>query len=170
MTSHPPNQAWRLAPLALLAFALTGCNTIGSITGAAAGIATGAATTNAAVGIGVGIGVKTVTDTASRYVGRRLQKAEQDRIAEAAGELRVGDSQPWQVRQPLGLGNERGEVRVVRELATPLARCKEILFSVEHGEDKTPTRSWFAASVCEQASQWRWAGAEPAVERWGNLQ
>ena len=160
----------RLAATLLLAGALAACNTIGSVAGAVAGIATGAATTNAAVGIGVGIGVKTATDTASRYVGRRMQQAEQDQIAAIAGQLRAGDIQPWQSSQPLGLGTQRGEVRVVREMTTALVQCKEILFSVDHGAERTPARSWFTANVCRQDNQWKWAAAEPAVERWGNLQ
>lgn len=160
----------RLAALMLIAGAAAACNTIGSFTGAVAGIATGAATTNAAVGIGVGIGVKTVTDAAGRYVGRRMQQTEQDEVAAIAGQLRVGESQPWQSSQPLGIGAQRGEVRVVREIATALAQCKEILFSVDHGAERTPARSWFAANVCRQEDRWKWAAGEPAVERWGNLQ
>jgi hypothetical protein len=29
---------------------------------------------------------------------------------------------------------------------------------------------WYAARVCQQGVRWKWADAEPAVARWGNLQ
>lgn len=162
----------RLGSIALLlASALAGCNTIGSITGAVAGIATGTATTNPAVAIGVAIGVKAATDQVGRSIGRRMKQTEQDAIASVVGDMRAGDSRTWEVKRMVPYGEGRGEVRVTRVIDTPLARCKEILFSVEQGEEEREvSRSWFTASVCQQADQWKWAAAEPAVERWGNLQ
>lgn len=164
----------RAAAIALLASALAGCSTFGTITGAVAGIATGTATTNPAVAIGVAIGVKAAADQVGRSVGRRMKQAEQDAIASVASELREGDSRPWAVKQRLPWGHARGEVRVTRVIDTPLARCKEVLFSVDKGDgerdDGKASRAWFAASVCQQADRWKWAAAEPAVERWGNLQ
>lgn len=162
----------RAAGIALLASALAGCSTFGTITGAVAGIATGTATTNPAVAIGVAIGVKAAADQVGRSVGRRMKQAEQDAIASVASELREGDSRPWEVKQRLPWGHARGEVRVTRVIATPLTQCKEVLFSVDEGEgdDRKVARSWFAASVCQQADRWKWAAAEPAVERWGTLQ
>jgi hypothetical protein len=150
----------------LLASCLAGCSSVGSFAGAVAGIATGTATANPAVAIAVGIGVKTATDAASKVAGRRIRQAEQDQIAEVAGELGPGETRSWEARYAIAFFNQRGEVRVTGVIDTQLALCKEILFSVEEGE----ASSWFAASVCRQADRWKWANAEAAVERWGNLQ
>lgn len=174
----------------LLGACLAGCSTIGSITGAVAGVATGAATGNPAAAIGVGIGVKTATDAVTKKIGRRLHQAEQDRIAAAAGELGPDQTGAWQAPGTLGFGRLHGQVRVTREIDTPLASCREIVFSVARGGDDDRSRDaersgdpgaaasadvaaggpWYAASVCRQADRWKWAGAEPAVARWGNLQ
>lgn len=158
------------ATLVLMAACLAGCSTIGGLTGAVAGIATGAATGNPAAAIGVGIAVKTATDAVGKAAGRRLQQTEQDEIAATVGDMSLGEARPWQTRHPLALGSRRGEVRVTRVLATPLALCKEIVFSVARGDGPDAAGPWFTASVCQQASRWKWAGAEPAVERWGSLQ
>jgi hypothetical protein len=74
------------------------------------------------------------------------------------------------VRHDLPIGNERGEVRVLRDIDTPLARCKEVLFSVESGKAAESDRQWFLASACRQGARWKWATAEPATERWTSLQ
>ena len=65
-------------------------------------------------------------------------------------------------------GDAYGEVRVIRLIQTPLALCKEALFSVAAGEGEE--REWFSTTACDEGDRWRWAAAEPAVERWGNLQ
>ena len=82
----------------------------------------------------------------------------------------VGEVRPWEVRHNLPIGNERGEVRVVRAIETPLAQCKEALFSVDSGKAEAPERQWFLASACRQQSRWKWAAAEPTTERWTSLQ
>lgn len=165
MALLPRTLAW----LVLLAACLSGCSTIGSFTGAVAGIATGAATTNPAVAVTVGIGVKTATDALMKVATRRVSRAEQDAIAAAAGGTSVGESASWEASHPFGFGSRSGEVRVMRTIETALAPCKEILFALADGESEGQ-RQWFAASICRQADQWKWASAEPAVERWGNLQ
>jgi hypothetical protein len=155
--------------LALLLGGAAGCSTLGSFTGAAAGIATSAATANPAVAIAVGVGTKAATDAAMKSYSRRNKRIEQDLLAATVGEMSVGEARPWEYLHPLGFGSERGEIRVTRLVETPLALCKEVLFSVDP-KDSDEGRAWFAGSACRQADKWKWAAAEPAVERWGNLQ
>jgi hypothetical protein len=149
---------------------LCGCQSIGGFTGAAAGVATGAVSTNPAVGIAVGIAVKAATDETVGYVLRRMQRDEQDEIAGIVGTLAVDEQAPWQIKHSIPYGNERGEVRVTRAFATPLASCKEFAFSVIDGKGDDAKASWYFASACQQGTDWKWAVAEPAVERWGSLQ
>jgi hypothetical protein len=66
--------------------------------------------------------------------------------------------------------DEVGEVRVLRVIETPLTLCKEIAFSVIDREAANPKHTWFTASACREGDRWKWAAAEPAVERWGSLQ
>jgi hypothetical protein len=130
----------------------------------------GGATGNPAVGFAVGVAVDAAASAAVRYVGRSRQQAEQDAIAQAAGELRLGEAAPWRIEHDIPIGNEHGELHVVRQIESPLAPCKEIVFSVDDGAGPDATRSWYTASICRQADRWKWASAEPAVERWGFLQ
>lgn len=159
----------RLAFVVLLVMSLAGCSSVGNFTGALAGIATGSVTANPAIAVAVGIGVKTATDAASKVVGLRMRQTEQNQIAAIAGDMSPGETRPWETRHGIPFGTARGEVRVTGLIDTPLVLCKEILFSV-HGSGAEPSHSWFATSVCQQEDRWKWADAEPAVERWGNLQ
>ena len=156
---------------ALIAIALAGCSSIGGFAGAAAGIATGTFSSNPAVGVAVGVSVKAATDTAMNRVFRNMQADEQDRIAEIAGNLDVGDRQPWKIHHVFSYGDEAGELQVLRSIDNALASCKEVMFSVMGGKADTPTREWFITQTCLQSNgRWHWAAAEPAVERWGTLQ
>jgi hypothetical protein len=148
---------------------LSGCAAVGDITGAVAGLAAGAASANPAVAIAVGLGVRAATREGVKYVTRRRHEDEQDAIAAAAADLRVGETQLWAVRSKIAR-DTRGEVRVLRAIETPLATCKEIAFSVSDSEVETAVGSWFTTIACREGTRWRWAAAEPAVERWGNLQ
>ncbi len=157
------------ASLAAVAVALLGgCAAVSDVAGLAVGSGAGAATGNPAVGIAVGIGVRAGVDELRRYVVRRRQQGEQDAIAEAAGAAPVGEPRAWQIRHTVPVGNAQGELAVVREYVTPLATCREVVFSVE-GEDRGHA-SVFTTSLCRQATRWKWAAAEPAVGRWGVLQ
>jgi hypothetical protein len=82
----------------------------------------------------------------------------------------VGEARPWEVRHDLPIGNARGEGQVLRAVETPLAECREVLFSVASGKGPGAARRWFLTSACRQAGGWKWAAAEPATERWGSLQ
>ena len=151
---------------ALGAAMLGGCAVVSDVAGLAAGGGAGAATGNPAVGYAVGIGVRAGVDEVRRYVVRRRQQGEQDAIADAAGNAPVGELRPWQIRHTIPVGNAQGELAVVREYATPLATCREVVFTVEDGDRP----ALFTTSLCRQAARWKWAVAEPAVDRWGFLQ
>lgn len=155
--------------MALAASSLSGCAALGDMTGAVAGLLSGAITANPAIGISVGIAVRAGTNEAVRTASRKRQRNEQDAIAAAAAGLDVGEAAPWAVDQRV-VGDAYGEVRVLRIIQTPLAQCKELLFSVAEGEEEKLTRSWFTTTACEGDHAWQWAAAEPAVERWVNLQ
>lgn len=158
---------WSL--VSVLALILAGCNTIGGFAGAASGIATGAATTNPAVGYGIGVGVKAAVDATGKYVFRNWHQAEQDEIAALIGQMREGEIRRWQIRHAIPYANNQGEVQIIRSFQTPLAPCREALFSTAEGEGKKQTRQWFIATVCQQSTRWKWAVTEPAVQRWGSL-
>jgi hypothetical protein len=161
------------AALALLAAAplLASCNSsLGGIVGAVTGTAAAVGSGNPAVGAAVGVGTGAAADYGIRYVSRRWHRTEQDALAEVVGGMAVGEARPWEVRHDLPIGNKRGEVRVLRAVDTPLAECREVLFSVASGEAPDAARRWFVASACRQAEGWKWAAAEPATERWGSLQ
>jgi hypothetical protein len=158
----------RAAAALLLALLTAGCSSIGTITGLAGGAAAGTATASPAVGYAVGIGVRAATDYTVRYVGRVRQRAEQDAIAEVAGDLAPGAVAPWRVDHTIPIGNEHGSVRVTRVIDNRLATCKELVFSVDANPPTPP--AWYTTSICRQTQRWKWAAAEPAVERWGFLQ
>ncbi|MEN3354980.1 MAG: hypothetical protein V7640_3138 [Betaproteobacteria bacterium] len=161
----------RVACLAAFALVtLPGCAVVSTVTGVAAGVATGTATGNPAVGASVAIAVKAGVDEAGKRVSRQSQEHEQDAIAAAAGNARVGESATWQVKHRLTRSVDHGEVRVLRVIRTPLTECKEVLFSVVKERGEKIARSWFKTNTCQNGEQWKWALAEPAVERWGNLQ
>ncbi len=105
-----------------------------------------------------------------RYISRTRLGAEQDAIAQVAGELPVGTAASWKIEHTIPIGNEHGRLHIVRAIDSPLASCKEVAFSVDEGNDQKAKGTWFTTDVCKQADTWKWASAEPAVERWGFLQ
>ncbi|EGD04938.1 hypothetical protein [Burkholderia pseudomultivorans] len=161
--------AIRVASLGVLCaatVALSGCGSVGAASGALAGAATGLVTANPAVGVGVGIAVQAATDEAVNRTMKQLHQNQQDAIASVVGSSAVGDVKPWKVKNTIPLENGEGEVRVTRAYSSALAMCKEFAFSVKDG-DKA---DWYFANACQQGMHWKWASAEPAVDRWGNLQ
>jgi len=152
---------------------LSGCGSIGAAAGAAAGISTGVVTTNPAIGFGVGIAVQAVTDEAVARLMKRLHSDQQIAIATTAGDLPIGDTKQWRVKHSLPVENGHGDVRVLREFSSALATCREFAFSVVDGDKPDAHQDWFLAQACkgkDDSGGWKWASAEPAVERWGNLQ
>ncbi|MDB5862333.1 MAG: hypothetical protein JWO70_139 [Betaproteobacteria bacterium] len=160
--------AARVCTAGLAAALLAGCGAIGGFVGAAASIATSFATANPALGLAVGVAAQSATDETLRYVARRRQHAEHDAIVAAVADMEPGQIRKWQHAHLVGSGTEGGEVRVLRLIETPLATCKELLFSVTKSADKPA--AWFTTTACRHGEVWKWAAAEPAVERWGNLQ
>lgn len=152
------------------ALVASGCGSIGAASGAAAGAASGLVTANPAVGIGVGIAVQAATDEAVNRYMREMHGDQQNMIASLAGSMPVGDAKPWRVKHTLPIENGHGEVRVTRAFTSALAICKEFVFSVVDGDDANAPTHWFTGSACLQDKGWKWASAEPAVERWGTLQ
>ncbi len=150
--------------------AMSGCASIGAAAGAVAGVATGTVTANPAVGIGVGIAVQSATDEAVNRYMRIMHRDQQDAIAAVVGDMPLGASQPWRVEHTLPIENGHGEVRVTRVFDTALASCKEFAFSIVDGDKPDAPADWFTASACRQGARWKWASAEPAVDRWGTLQ
>jgi hypothetical protein len=169
MTARPP-LFLRLPLLPLIVIALGGCRFAGEVVGAAAGGASAAATANPAVGIAVGIAVNSGIDATTAYIARTRQGAEQDAIAGEVATMDVGERRPWKIVHDIPIGNEHGEVQVARVIATPLATCKELVFSVEEGSGASLKRAWYTTQACRNGERWKWALAEPAVERWGALQ
>lgn len=157
----------RAAAALLMLVALGACQSGAQLTGLAAGAAAGVATASPAVGYAVGVGTAVAANEFFNWIGRTREHAAQEAIAGAAVPLGIGEAAPWRIDHTIPIGDEHGEVRVVRAMTTPLAECREILFSVE---DPPAPASWYATSICHAASGWHWALAEPAVDRWGYLQ
>lgn len=156
------------APL-LAALLLGGCSSLGGIVGGVSGTTTGIATGNAAVGYAVGVGIRAVVDSTVKYVQRSMSRAEQDSIAATAGAIPVGTVADWKVEHalPFGIGDAEGQVQVTRIIDNVLTDCREVAVTVGDKKDLV----LLITTACRQpGGRWGWAGAEPAVERWGALQ
>ncbi|HEY6432251.1 MAG TPA: hypothetical protein VIZ17_09730 [Acetobacteraceae bacterium] len=146
--------------------------TAGDVAGvASAGISSGV-TKNAAVGTAIGLGVAAAANAALDYAERRVHRAEQERIAAAAGPLAPGQVAYWNVVHTLPIeANEHGRVAVYRSVFAPGFACKEIVFSVEgSGREAAAETEFYTTTICFDGRQWQWAEAEPATARWGALQ
>ena len=164
-------------PLLLLAcLPLIGCNSLvtastADVAGVAgAGIAS-AVTKSPALATGIGLGVAAGANAGLQYVERDVHRAEQDRIADAAGALDPGVVGQWSVTHDIPIeDNEHGDLVVTRLIGSQDFSCKEIVFSVDTVADKAPHRAFYTATVCLDGKTWKWASAEPATARWGSLQ
>jgi hypothetical protein len=88
----------------------------------------------------------------------------QNAIAEAAGVLEIGQVGTWHVAEKLPLTDRYGKVEAVRAFGGEI-RCRDIVFTVEEEED------FYSATICRNGEGlWRWATAEPAVDRWHGFQ
>lgn len=159
-----------LLAAAAASLGLAGCqsSSIGGAAGAVAGTVTGAATANPVAGYAIGVTVQAAVDATVKYVLREWKNDQQNVMANAAGALPIGQIRQWQITHSLPVGNERGGIQVVRDIKTPLAHCREVLFTVEQDDAPAPA---YTSLICHQPSgQWKWAAAEPAVARWNGLQ
>jgi hypothetical protein len=157
-----------VAALLALSALLGGCQDVSTIAGIAGGSATAAATGNPAIGVAVGIGVSAGGNFLVRYIARVRAGAEQDVIAETAGALPDSGEGAWAIHHTIPIGNEHGNLWVIDTINTPIAICKEVVFSVFSGAKVPP--NWYTVDVCRDPNGWKWATAEPAVDRWGFLQ
>ena len=162
-------------PLCCL-IALSGCGALltestADVAGIAGAGAANAVTKSPALATGIGLGIRSGANAALQYVERNVHNAEQDRIAAAAGPLEDGAVAPWRVVHRIPIErDEQGLVTVTRVLGSDAFRCKEIVFSVEHPDNKAAPQSFYTATICRDGEAWRWASAEPATSRWGALQ
>ncbi len=158
-----------LLPLAGCGSLLTA--TTADVAGVAGAGAANAVTKNAAAATGIGLGVAAGANAALQYEERAVHKAEQDRIAAAAGLVPPGQTAPWHVEHSVPIeDDEHGELAVVRMIGSGGIACKEIVFSVDTVAHHQPQRAFYTATVCRDGATWKWASAEPATERWGSLQ
>jgi hypothetical protein len=164
--------ARNMAALLAMAAGLAACSNAGSAfdsavssastAGIAAGItsATGSALVGTAAGIGAGIGL----DVGFKYAERRIHRNAQDAVAVAAGPLGVGQSAQWKVDGWLPLSDRHGTVEIARRFGKTIP-CKDIVFTVDEDDDL------YVTTICaDKKGIWRWALAEPTVDRWGTLQ
>lgn len=167
--------------LALLSLGVAGCSSLfheGAASGAGvAGTALASKVTrNATVASGIGLGVLAAAQAGVKTVERNYHGDQQDQIAEIAGPLAVGQVARWQSRHTIQLEPDAGgKVTVSRLIGGNSLNCKEIVFSVEEMADggtpnAAPVSSFYVATICQDASKWKWASAEPATARWGALQ
>lgn len=160
----------RTALVFLAALPLIGCAAAGpAITSlATAGVAggVGSATGSAAIGVAAGFAASVGVDQGVKWGERRLAGTVQGAVAEAAGPLDVGQSAAWQVKGKLPWSARSGKVEVARVFGQKIP-CKEVVFTLQ--DDKA--HSIYTSTVCRNdEGEWRWALAEPSIDRWGYLQ
>ena len=162
--------------LLVCAGAASGCQSVlTASTADVAGIA-GAGSAQAgpkspALATGIGLGVAAGATAGLQAVERDVHRAEQDRIAEAAGSLDPGVVGHWTVTHRIPIeNNEHGDLVVTRLIGGADFACKEIVFSVDTADQTGEHRAFYTATVCQDGSVWKWASAEPATARWGSLQ
>ncbi len=148
---------------------LSGCKSIGAVSGAAVGIATGAGTTNPLVGYVAAVSTQAAVDALVDYIARKRQQGEQDEIAALVGRLAIGETAAWKIEHDIPIDNEHGELTVAGVIENALAPCREVVFSVIDGETADAPRGVFVTTACSQAGVWKWAQAEPSAYRWGFL-
>jgi hypothetical protein len=137
---------------------------------AGAGIS-GAITKSPAAATGIGLGIAAAANAGLQYAERDVHRAEQDRIAQAAGPLTPGVVGHWSVAHTIPIEpDEHGDLVVTRLIGADDFNCKEIVFSVDTMEKTVSNRAFYTATVCLDGANWKWASAEPATARWGSLQ
>lgn len=149
---------------------LSGCQALTQVGAVITGGAAGAASGSPAVGFAVAIATDAAANWVVRYVSRARAGAEQDAIAEVAGQMPMGSKADWKIEHFIPIGDQHGRLRIVREIDTQLATCREIAFSVDNGKGADRKANWYVVNICRDPQGWKWASAEPAVPRWGYLQ
>jgi hypothetical protein len=118
-------------------FTASGCSSVlntgaGELAGIVGATVADAVTSNAGVAAGIGLGAQAAARAGIQYAQRRIHRAAQERIAQTAGPLQVGEVAEWRSvhKAPLEEG-EQGRVTVSRVVALSTVECKEIVFSVD---------------------------------------
>ncbi len=143
----------------------------GPASGAAAGIGIGAVTANPLIGYAVGIGTQAAVTALQKYLSRKLHQGQQDNIAAAVATMQPGQEAAWKISYDIPIGDAHGDVTVTRVITSPLTTCKEVAFTIITSKNPAAPRPVYLTTACEQSDgTWKWAEAEPAVERWGFLQ
>ncbi len=177
--------------------ALSGCGSVltastADVAGIAGAGVAGAVSRSPAAATGIGLGIAAGANAGLQSVERDVHRAEQDRIAQAAGPLAPGVVGHWSVTHSIPIENdEHGDLVVTRVIGAADFNCKEIVFSVDAArskpdatqnkpdasennshatQNKTASRAFYTATVCLDGADWKWASAEPATARWGALQ
>ena len=147
---------------------LSGCSGLNASAGDAGsiglGAAVGLATGNPIIGVAVGIASNAALNAGIDYVEREQQAATQEAIAAKAGSAPVDEWVSWATEAEVELDPDAGRLIVVREFGDAFP-CREIIFT-EYGQRDR----FYTATVCRGTQKWSWAVAEPATERWGDLQ
>jgi hypothetical protein len=166
----------RCFPLLILAAVLSGCGSVLTATTsdvagiAGAGVAS-AVTKSPAAAAGIGLGIAAGASAGLAIVERNVHRAEQDRIAQAAGALPPGVVGHWSVTHRIPIeDDEHGDLVVTRLVGGAGFSCREIVFSVDTMVEKAEKRAFYTTTVCQDGTVWKWASAEPATARWGSLQ
>jgi hypothetical protein len=164
------------ALLLACAGAVSGCQSVltastADVAGIAGAGVANAVTKSPAAATGIGLGIAAAATAGLQTVEREVHRAEQDRIAEAAGPLEPGVVGHWNVTHKIPIeSNEHGDLVVTRLIGAPDFACKEIIFSVDTVDKTVAHRAFYTATVCQDGTMWKWASAEPATARWGSLQ
>lgn len=157
-----------IALVLLATSVLSGCtsSSISGTVGAVSGISSSAITANPAVGYAIGITMQAATDATIKYIFREWSNEQQTLMANLAGDLVIGQIQDWEIKRTLPIANERGQIQVIRDIDNALVHCREVLFTVINKEEESLP---YLAAICKQQESWKWASAEPAVQRWIGL-
>jgi hypothetical protein len=160
-----------------IAFAVSGCSSFlregtADLAGVGGAALAAQVTDNPAIATGIGLGVRSAALAGLQYVQRKVHGEQQDMIAQIAGNLEPGAVATWQVSHQIPIeDSERGRVTVSRIISGRNLICKEIVFSIDTTAKQEPPQSaFYVAIICRDTTQWKWASAEPATERWGALQ
>lgn len=159
----------------VLAVLTAGCSEFVStsasdVAGVVGGAAASAATSSPAAAAAAVLGAQAGAHAGVKYAQRNIHRDAQDRIARVGGDLKPGQVANWNTRDRVLERDQHGRVTVSRIISSDKLQCKEIVFSVDAQEKGKPTSAFYITAICHDGTQWKWASAEPATERWGALQ
>ena len=163
-------------PVALLAaLVAAGCSELvttgaSDVAGVLGGTAATALTSSPAAAAAAALGAQAGARTGVKHAQRNIHRDAQDLIAQAAGDLKIGQVGTWQTRDRTLERAQQGRVTVSRVISSGSMQCKEIIFSVDKEVEGAAQSAFYLTAICRDGAKWKWASAEPATERWGSLQ